>query len=217
MSSLASHTHRLAPEAGARRIEDLVTNESWIAADKPVRSLVALFNARPDLDSVGVIDGPRIGLVSRSRFFLQLGRRFGYALFENRPVQLLMEEPSTVDAAQDPVQVIALATQREPARLYDDILVLKDGAFRGLVSMRSLMAHHKDLLFASFDEVAALDARNRHLEEVNRIQSEFVANMTHELRTPLNTLLGVTEIMRRDPGFPAHHLKNLDRLHIHNL
>lgn len=217
MASLLSHHPRPAPETGARRIEDLVTNECRVAADQPVRSLVALFNARPDLDSVGVIDGPRIGLVSRSRFFLQLGRRFGYALFENRPVRLLMEEPSTVEAGQDPVEVIALATQREPARLYDDILVLKDGVFRGLVSMRSLMAHHKDLLFASFDEVAALDARNRHLEEVNRIQSEFVANMTHELRTPLNTLLGVTELMRHDPGFPTHHLKNLDRLRVRSL
>ena len=212
MSSLASENHRRASEPGARRIEELVTNEACIAADKPVRSLVSLFNACPDLDSVGVRDGARIGMVSRSRFFLQLGRRFGYALFENRPVQLLMEEPSTVEASQDPVEVIGLATQREPARLYDDILVLKEGAFRGLVSMRSLMAHHKDLLFASFDEVAALDARNRQLEEVNRIQSEFVANMTHELRTPLNTILGVTEIMRRDPKLPQSHLKNLDRL-----
>src|SRR5688572_15108158 len=117
MSSLPSQSHPPTAGAGAHRIEDLVTNESCITADKPVRSLVALFNARPDLDSVGVIDGARIGLVSRSRFFLQLGRRFGYALFENRPVQLLMEEASTVDAAQDPVEVIALATQREPARL----------------------------------------------------------------------------------------------------
>ena len=206
-----------APGEGPARIGSLITNDACISADKEVRSLIALFDARPDLDSVGVIDGPRIGMVSRSRFFLQLGHRFGYALFENRPVRLLMEEASTVDADQDPVEVIALATQREPYRLYDDILVLKGGAFRGLVSMRSLMAHHKDLLFASFDEVAALNARNRHLEEVNRVQSEFVANMTHELRTPLNTLLGVAEIMRRDPGFPAHHVRNLDRMRSRSL
>jgi signal transduction histidine kinase len=219
MSSLLAVPNPLrnAEGEGPARIGSLVTNDACISADKEVRSLIALFDARPDLDSVGVIDGTRIGMVSRSRFFLQLGHRFGYALFENRPVRLLMEEASTVDADQDPVEVIALATQREPYRLYDDILVLKDGVFRGLVSMRSLMAHHKDLLFASFDEVTALNARNRHLEEVNHMQSEFVANMTHELRTPLNTLLGVTEIMRRDPGFPAHHVRNLDRMRSRSL
>ncbi len=213
MSTLALSPRSERHEPVFRRIAELITSDAWVAADRPIRSLVVLFDARPDLDSVAVIepDG-HVGIVCRSRFFLQLGKRFGYALFENRPIRMLMEEGSTVEANADPVEVITVATQREPARLYDDIVVLEHGTFRGIVSMRSLMAHHKELLFASFQEVASLDARNRQLEETNRVQTEFMANMTHELRTPLNTLLGVTELMRRDPGFPTNHHRNLDRL-----
>jgi signal transduction histidine kinase len=75
--------------------------------------------------------------------------------------------------------------------------------------MRSLLAHHKDLLVTSMAEVAVLDEKARTLEQTNRMQSEFVANMTHELRSPLNTILGVVRIMMGDAEMPGGHLRHL--------
>jgi signal transduction histidine kinase len=36
----------------------------------------------------------------------------------------------------------------------------------------------------------------QELEELNRLQAEFIANVSHEFRTPLNGILGYTELLR---------------------
>jgi hypothetical protein len=48
--------------------------------------------------------------------------------------------------------------------------------------MRSLLSHNKDLLLASLAEVGELDSRNHELQDLHRLQAEFMANLTHELR-----------------------------------
>ena len=204
---------RPAPPADWRApatIGALVTSDLCVPADAPVRRLVDLFDQQPQLDSIAVIQAPgRVGLVSRARFFLQLGTRFGFSVFEKRPVGMLAEEGSVVQSEAAPADVVHLALQREPQRIYDDIIVMDGSRFRGLVSMRSLMAHHKDLLAASLSELATLDERNRQLEELNRIQSEFMANMTHELRSPLNVILGVGRVLAGDPQTTPAQRRNL--------
>ena len=198
-----------APQAPPRTIADLIANRLSVDSGTPIARVVRLFETHADADAIAVLEPGRIRIVARSRFFLQLGRRFGYSLYENRPIGLLAEEGSTVDAEADPLEVITLATQREPGRVYDDILVLRDGRFLGTVSMRSLLVHHKQLLATSMAELALLDERNRRLEELNRIQSEFVANMTHELRSPLNTMLGIASLLLGDEALPEAHRRHL--------
>ncbi|HEX6737240.1 MAG TPA: ATP-binding protein [Vicinamibacteria bacterium] len=194
------------------RIAELVSSNLHVAQDAPISTAARMFERHPEADSLAVLGGARVRLLSRTRFFLQLGRRFGYSLFENRPVDLLAEDGSTVEAEAEPLEVITLATQREPARVYDDILVLERGGYLGTVSMRSLLAHHKELLVASLGERDALEARHRELQELHRLQSEFLANVTHELRTPLNLMLGIGRVMMGDPELPRSQLKNLERL-----
>jgi signal transduction histidine kinase len=40
-----------------------------------------------------------------------------------------------------------------------------------------------------------LEAQKAQLEEMNRLKSELMANITHELRTPLNAVIGYAELM----------------------
>src|SRR5262245_4898714 len=199
------------PRLATSRIADLITSTLSVPATASIADVVKLFEAHPELDGLAVA-GPTPRYLSRARFFLQLGPRFGFAVFEHRPVSLLAEDGSVVESEADPVEVISLATQREPARVFDDILVTQAKRYAGMVSMRALLAHHKDLLVAGIAERGILEEKNRRLQDLHRIQSEFMANMTHELRSPLNTMLGVAQILRADLELSAKHHRNLDLL-----
>jgi hypothetical protein len=192
-------------DAAPRTIGELVTSTLWLDAATPVGNLVRIFERDPATDSVAIVDGARIGLIARSRFFLQLGQRFGYSLYEHRPARLLMEEGSTVDEGADPVEVIALATQREPERLYDDILVLSDGRYAGTVSMRSLLVHHKDLLLQSVAEIGALVGENGRLRDQH-------ARAAEEARLAVHAMRGALRLLVADTTLPGKHLRTVGDL-----
>ena len=50
-------------------------------------------------------------------------------------------------------------------------------------------------------------------ESANRAKSEFLANMSHELRTPLNSILGYTQILRREQTITPKQKKGLNIIH----
>jgi PAS domain S-box-containing protein len=52
--------------------------------------------------------------------------------------------------------------------------------------------------------VAAYD----RLREHDRLKSAFVANMSHELRTPLNVIIGLCQLLERDPQLPLAPLQS---------
>jgi hypothetical protein len=200
------------PVAGPRTIAELVTSTLWLDATTPVGNVVRIFERDPVADSVAIVDGARIGLIARSRFFLQLGQRFGYSLYEHRPARLLMEEGSTVDEGADPVEVIALATQREPERLYDDILVLSGGRYSGTVSMRSLLVHHKDLLLASVAEIGTLGEENARLRLDQAAVQAAHARTLETARLSVHALRGALRVLAADTALPGKHVKTLGEL-----
>jgi two-component system cell cycle sensor histidine kinase PleC len=198
--------------AAPRTIAELVTSTLWLDATTPVGNVVRIFERDPVADSVAVVDGARVGLIARSRFFLQLGQRFGYSLYEHRPARLLMEEGSTVDEGADPVEVIALATQREPERLYDDILVLSDGHYAGTVSMRSLLVHHKDLLLASVAEIGSLGEEVARLREEQGRARDEQARTAEEARLIVHAMRGALRLLVSDVTLPGKHLRTVGDL-----
>jgi signal transduction histidine kinase len=195
-----------------RTIADLITHDLRVDVGTPVGRVIKLFEKNPDFDAVAVVGGEYPRMVSRPRFFRELGKRFGYALLEKQPVAAIAEDGSTAKASADPVGVVAIALERETARIYDDILVVDGNELCGLVSFRALMSHHKDLLVRSIAERGVLEDRARGLEELNRMQSEFMSNMTHELRTPVNTILGLVELLKGEDSLSASHSKHLNVL-----
>ena len=47
-----------------------------------------------------------------------------------------------------------------------------------------------------------LSSAYERLREHDRLKSAFVANMSHELRTPLNVIIGLCQLLARDPAMP---------------
>ncbi|PKP90698.1 MAG: hybrid sensor histidine kinase/response regulator [Alphaproteobacteria bacterium HGW-Alphaproteobacteria-16] len=60
---------------------------------------------------------------------------------------------------------------------------------------------------------AVLNDTNIALEKALKAKTEFLATTSHEIRTPLNGILGMTQIMLRDPSVPAETRDRLGIVH----
>ena len=60
------------------------------------------------------------------------------------------------------------------------------------LSLESLDREHRELHEAR----DALETRNREVERVNQLKTEFLASISHELRTPLNAIVGFSKLLQ---------------------
>ncbi|OAT86508.1 GGDEF domain-containing protein [Desulfotomaculum copahuensis] len=113
-----------------------------VHAGTMTRELVDFFTEHPRVEGVAVLDdaGAPVGLVMRDKLFNQLGTQFGFAIYHERPVSLVMDaRPLTVED-DSPVEVVSQAAMGRPdLKVYDSIIVTRNRAYLGLVSVRQLL------------------------------------------------------------------------------
>lgn len=181
-------------------IGDLVTNARAVAADTPVKQLADAFFADEHLDAIAIVDeaGHPTGLITRTKFLFTVFRQFGWEIYQRKPVSalsdtnpLILPDWSRLDAA------LRLALQRAAQDLYDEIVIVReDGAFAGLLSVRQMVLQQTHALANIIVQKELASERARELEEIGRIKSQFLANVTHELRSPVNAIIELSELMR---------------------
>ena len=90
-------------------------------------------------------DAPH-GLLMKNRLYSQLGTQFGISLYYQRPVERIMDRQPLVVSADLPLEAVSqIAMSRHADHLYDLIIVVKDGAFHGVVSIIHLLKNVTNL------------------------------------------------------------------------
>jgi signal transduction histidine kinase len=153
----------------------------------------------PNLDSVAVVeDGRPLGLITRQKFLFTVFRRFGWEVFNRKPVLEVTDRKALVipdDLRLD--DALARAVERRHEDAYDELIVVDgEGRYRGLLSVRQMIVQHSTALANVLMQKDLADARARELEKVGEIKTQFLANVTHELRSPVNAIIELTELVR---------------------
>lgn len=110
-------------------------------------NILEIFDENPSLYGLPIVDNERlVGLVMKDKFFAKLGTQYGFALYNNRPVSILMNNrPLSVDYETTIDTVSKMAVARTDEALYDYIIVTKDSKFYGIVTVKDLLEKTTEL------------------------------------------------------------------------
>lgn len=124
-------------------IGKITSNRKCVSSKATCGELKERFD-HSDFDSVTICDDhcyPE-GLIMRTKFNSKLADRYGYDLYSQRPVRLLMDiRPLIIDYYTPVNQVLSLAMQRDKQYLYDDIVVTKTSDYFGNVSLYDIIRY----------------------------------------------------------------------------
>ncbi|MCB9895976.1 MAG: EAL and GGDEF domain-containing protein [Planctomycetes bacterium] len=144
-----SRRHQKRLSAIDESVGRLVTGcETFARGEMTTEEAIAWFRERPRADHAVIVDADQPqALVTREKLFQVTGWRYGYSLFERRPVDLVATgDPLIVQMDMHVIALARLAMDRLREDLYDPILVVDaNGAFQGTVTMKQLLQRSVEL------------------------------------------------------------------------
>lgn len=99
------------------------------------------FNKDSTLMGIPVVENEKlVGLLMRDKFFSKLGSQYGYALFVNRPISLVMDNRPLCVEYETTIEIASkLAMNRRTENLYDYIIIIKKDHYYGIVTVKDLL------------------------------------------------------------------------------
>jgi signal transduction histidine kinase len=177
----------------------LITSRASVPPNARVNEAVEVFFRETTLDAMGVVEGdaPR-GLLTRQKLLSKLFMRYGFELHGKKTVMELADTTPLILPSQERLDsALDYAMARGPAEIYDDIVVVDDGGrFEGLLAVKQMVLQQTQSLANILVQKELAGSRARELEAMDRVRSQFIANVTHELRSPVNAIVELAEIVR---------------------
>ncbi|HBT20571.1 MAG TPA: diguanylate cyclase [Peptococcaceae bacterium] len=122
--------------------KDVVENTTTVTEEVPVNKVKNILDANDPISNVVIVDKKNrpIGLVMHYYLDNLLSSQFGIPLYSNRPISEIMDnKPLIVDEKAPIEQVTEMAMNRERKKLYDSIIVTKNGRLLGTISIKHLL------------------------------------------------------------------------------
>lgn len=128
-------------ENDGRKIGQLASPIATVPDHTPVSEVSSLFDRDPSAQGVVVLRNEKpVGLLMKEKLHQLLAGQYGLPLYWNRPVGKIMDSHALiVDEAMPVEQVSQLAMSRSDYRLYDVVILTKDGGMHGVATIRSIL------------------------------------------------------------------------------
>ncbi len=149
------------------RVRNLVRSLAPINVAAPGAEAFARFSEDPHLLAVAVVnaEGAPRGLLTRAGFALKMADRFGRALYEKRPVSILLErEPLTIDVEAPLGALNALILGGGDGSLLDGFIGLKDGRYFGVGTGLDVLRATADAAAGTAKRLAAEREKSKIIE-----------------------------------------------------
>ena len=96
---------------------------------------------------------------------------------------------------------------------FDGVVVTIEDVTERERAGQELRRHREDLELLVSQRTTELVAALDQARAAERARMLFLANMSHELRTPLNSILGFSDLLRREQGMSARQIEALEIIH----
>lgn len=142
----AGQRAREAGTALGRVIGEIIEHVPTVHPETTTEQVEAKFAASAVRGVVVVQGNKPVGLVMKNRLYFHLGSYYGVSLYHKRPVELVMDASPLIVNADLPLEAVSkIAMSREESNLYDLIIVVREGAYAGVVSIMNLLKNITEL------------------------------------------------------------------------
>jgi signal transduction histidine kinase len=184
------------------RVEDICLPIPPVAADTNCAAALSLFLSDTSLFALPLRgeDGV-LTLVTRAKVTEAMAGPEARTVWASQPVSLLASEtPLTIEAGTPAGLAASKAATTCPAALGEGIIVMQEGAYRGLISPLALtqaIATENAARARTLGQAARrMEAAKARLNTAAREKADFLAFLGHEIRTPLTGILGVADLLQ---------------------
>lgn len=142
-----------------------------VSAGDPLEKVHQRF-AESRRDFFAVLDGSRLlGVCARREIAMQLGARFGFALYAKSPARNhLMVSVLAISLTTPLTQALSSVSGRTNENFYDDVLLVdENGGFVGFIFVHALVRLQTELLLGNIED---LEDSRREVAEKNRAMEE---------------------------------------------
>ena len=132
----------------------------------PCEQVMELFEKHKTQSLVVLEDNKPIGFLSSKKTADALSSRYGYAVYQKRPVtELMLKEFLVVSVNHHFSDIVQRALVRKPDSVFEDIVVVRDSQYVGLISIDRVLMEQRIRLIQHAEEVE--QSRNK-LAEANK-------------------------------------------------
>lgn len=123
------------------KIGSIAGNAITIDPDCLTQVVIEYFETLENIDTIVVLDNSQpIGIITKDNLYHKLSQQYGNSLYPKRKVSMIMcKHPLVIEENITIENCLKLVAGRTTNRLNQDIIITKDGKFKGVVPVKKLL------------------------------------------------------------------------------